>query len=89
MAQALWGCSAEQVAPPLPILPDVWPSLQIFIDMGTQWRVGINGAIGLDYNVLPMLFDLHEVTNRRRTLGDLRKLEGIALEEIRAQQAAD
>ena len=29
--------------------------MQVFQAMGTQWRMGFNGPVGLDYNVLPLL----------------------------------
>jgi hypothetical protein len=29
-----------------------WPALQLYLRLHTQWRVGFNGAVGLDYNVL-------------------------------------
>lgn len=35
---------------------DIWPdniaAFEIFSFMGTQWRVGMGGATGLDYNVM-------------------------------------
>lgn len=46
----------------------VWPendrSVRMFFDIGTQWRTGPGGAIGLDYNVLLALCD------RRGIVGD-------------------
>ena len=32
--------------------PDNLPALNLFQFMRTQWRVGMNGPSGLDYNVL-------------------------------------
>lgn len=29
-----------------------WKTVQMFNALGTQWRVGMGGAIGLDYNVI-------------------------------------
>lgn len=31
---------------------DCWLAVRTFADLGTQWRVGPNGATGLDFNVL-------------------------------------
>lgn len=35
-----------------------------FADIQTQWRTGMAGVIGLDYNVLPLMFRLHKVPRK-------------------------
>lgn len=48
------------------IYPDNAQTVALFIDMMTQWRVGVNGATGLDYNVLPGLFKIRRVKKKNR-----------------------
>lgn len=49
--------------------------------MSTQWRVGLNGAVGLDYNVLPFLFRLMRIPreNQLDVLDDIRVMESTVL----------
>lgn len=88
MALALFGASPEELAPPVGIWPDNWPVFEVFIQMGTQWRTGFNGAYGLDYGILPWLFKVNGIQDERRAFQDIRTMEGIALEEIIAQRTA-
>lgn len=37
---------------PVEVWPDNLAAVNLFITLGTQWRVGMAGAVGLDYNVL-------------------------------------
>lgn len=32
--------------------PENWPVLRLFASLATQWRVGFNGPVGLDYQAL-------------------------------------
>lgn len=41
-----------------------WVILSLFFQLQTQWRVSMAGATGLDYSVIPVLFDLYEVKDR-------------------------
>lgn len=34
------------------VWPENWPAFLLFSELQTQWRVGMNGPSGLDYNVL-------------------------------------
>jgi hypothetical protein len=67
----------------------VWPdnekSVQVFVDMGTQWRMGFNGPYGLDFNVLPMLFHAHRVSRSLWSdmIHDVRVMESAALAAMR------
>lgn len=55
-------------------------SWDVFCAMQTQWRSAGAGAYGLDYNVLPMLFDIYKIDDREMALNDLRIMEQKALE---------
>lgn len=67
----------EASGPPV----EVWPEHMVVCDvmraMGTQWRVGMGGATGLDYAVLPQVFRLVGVPKKdwARVFDDLRVME--------------
>lgn len=61
--------------------------MELFIRMGTQWRVGMTGATGLDYGVLFRLMDDDGLAGdeRRQRIDDVQTLEVAALERMREQ----
>lgn len=63
-------------------VPDVWESYLVFSAMSTQWRVGMNGATGLDYSVIPNVLELLNIKNKATIFDDLRVMELKALELI-------
>ena len=71
-----------------PVFPDNWPTVMIFRDMMTQWRVGPGGVCGLDYGALPVVFRLRAVPQKERTdiFDGLQIMESAALEAIREQR---
>nr|WP_265498852.1 DUF1799 domain-containing protein [Providencia rustigianii] len=62
------------------IVPDVWESYLAFSAMSTQWRVGMNGATGLDYSVISNVLELLNIKNKVTVFDDLRVMELKALE---------
>ncbi|WP_417550117.1 DUF1799 domain-containing protein [Methylophaga sp.] len=58
--------------------------LQVFNSLSTQWRVGPWGRTGIDYSVLPVVMDLHEInpTERKQMFADLKVMETAALEQL-------
>ncbi|MTC55225.1 MULTISPECIES: DUF1799 domain-containing protein [Providencia] len=62
------------------VVPDVWESYLVFSAMSTQWRVGMNGITGLDYNSLNQVMDLLNIKDRATVFSDLRIMEVKALE---------
>lgn len=64
------------------VVPDVWESYLVFSAMSTQWRVGMNGATGLDYSVIPNVLELLNIKNKATIFDDLRVMELKALELI-------
>lgn len=80
------GLSPEDFPPPeYDLWADNWPALKLFMQVSTQWRMGMNGPVGLDYTVV-----FHEL-DRRGTPADeyddmmdaVRIMESAALAEIR------
>lgn len=67
---------------------EVWaenmPVIAVFSAMQTQWRMGFNGPVGLDYSVLPLIMRATGVS--RANLPDIfdgvHTMELAALDEI-------
>lgn len=76
---AAFGLMPEDVGEEVRILPSVWKAFTIFSTLATQWRVGAGGATGLDYNVLPWVFELHGVEDAAACMADLQIMESEAL----------
>lgn len=68
---------------------DVWPdnaqALHVFVAMSTQWRVGPNGATGLDYSPLQSVMRLMAVPRHDwpEVFDAVRIMEDAALSTIR------
>ena len=61
------------------VWPDNVPTLNVFVAMSTQWRVGYNGATGLDYAALPVVEDRVGI---RADFDGLRAMEEAALAQM-------
>lgn len=61
------------------------PTVEVFADMMTQWNVGPGGVVGLRYEALPVVLDLHAIpaTDRPGVFAGLRVMERAALEQFR------
>lgn len=59
----------------------------MFIAMSTQWRIGMSGATGLDYNALPVVMKLGGIPAKDRpaVFEDVRIMEDAALVQMRAE----
>lgn len=68
---------------------EVWPDsllpMQVFQAMSTQWRMGFNGPVGLDYNVLPKMIKRLGVPKkeRKQVFDDVMVMERAALAVMR------
>lgn len=68
---------------------EIWPEhlavVRIFVRLDTQWRAGMSGPIGLDYNAAYPLIDRATTTPEDWSdmLDDLRVLEAEALDVMR------
>lgn len=60
-------------------------AVEIFYRICNQWRSGPNGIFALDYNVLPMFFDLFGIVKEKQLqmIDDISVMELAALDEIK------
>lgn len=67
------------------IWPENLPAYEAFNALGTQWRIGMGGATGLDYTTVPVVLRLRAVprTEWPHLFEDLRVMESAALEAMR------
>ncbi|WP_460100055.1 DUF1799 domain-containing protein [Pseudomonas sp. H3_C08] len=63
------------------VWPDNWPAFLLFEAMSTQWRVGMGGATGLDYNALPPVASMLGMKRRDipEVFHDIRVMEAEAM----------
>jgi hypothetical protein len=67
------------------VFPDNVQAHNLFVTMGTQWRVGPAGPYGLDYLVLYQKMDRMGLSSERYEAleAEIRIMEDAALEEMR------
>jgi hypothetical protein len=60
------------------------PAINLFSQLSTQWRTGMNGPTGLDYNVLFVCLDRLKLPDQDREwlFDDIRVIEAEALQII-------
>lgn len=76
---------AEDVAPAdIELWPDNEPAVMVLVQMGTQWRVGMGGPVGLDYAALPFVMRVSGIPRADwpGIFEDLRVLENAALKTM-------
>lgn len=68
--------------------PDNLDAINTFVCLLTQWRTGMNGAVGLDYSVIPTVLNLNSIPTEKwpELFADLRVLEDEALSIIRKKK---
>jgi hypothetical protein len=59
----------------------------MFMRLQTQWRVGMNGPLGLDYVAAEWLFRLYAVKEPASLLEDLQVMEAAVLTAIAEREA--
>ncbi len=71
----------EASGPPVEVWPEHLVVCELMRAMGTQWRMGPVGAIGLDYGVLPQVLRLIGVPRKdwSRVFDDFRVMENAVL----------
>lgn len=69
---------------------ELWPdnlyAANVFIAMSTQWRTGMSGATGLDYNAMPMVMKMGRIPAKEwpAVFEDVRVMEDAALVTMQA-----
>lgn len=87
---AAWGFSfGDLLEEIIELWPDCWPSFVLFEGMSTQWRVGMSGAVGLDYNTLPLVAKMLDITDEQMPLAfnDLRLMEAEVLKKMAEERS--
>ena len=64
------------------IWPDCLDAYNLFSLMNTQWRIGMNGATGLDYSALHVVLEACNVKISKDILSDIQTMEIAALKEM-------
>lgn len=85
---AAFGFTIEDLEDyPLEVWPDNLAAVNVFDAMSTQWRMGFNGPIGLDYGVLREIWQRLKIKSEDRdnVFADLRVMENAALEQMRRE----
>lgn len=86
---AAFGLSLEDYGDTtVEIWPENWHAFLVFDALSTQWRTGMSGPTGLDYNVLPELWKRLEVRkkDRNQVFTDLQEMERAALSVMARQR---
>ena len=82
-AAAVFGLVVEHKEPEhFKVHPEAWPVVLMFCRLGTQWRMGAAGPIGLDLNILPWLLTLEPADDPMALLDDLQTMERAALQAM-------
>lgn len=69
----------------------MWPNnattVEVFAHLGTQWRIGARGPIGLDYTAIPVVLQLLQVVAEQHAevFAGIRIMEHAALEEMNGE----
>lgn len=78
------------------VWPDLWPAVQTFTSMSTQWQTSITptGRLvrhGLLYASLPLAMDEHciEPADRPQVIADIRFMERVALPLVNQKAEQD
>jgi hypothetical protein len=72
---------ADYAQEPFELWPENWPAFELFCSLSTQWRTGVGGRTGLDYNVLFRLLDDRQLERPewQQLFRDVQFIEGEAL----------
>ena len=66
------------------VFPENWQSINLFLDIQTQWRIDQGVIFGLDYNAVAFIFKLKKKKIKKplEILADLQVLEAKIVETI-------
>lgn len=80
-----FGLTVDDVRPPdVEVWPDNEVAWNVFVQMGTQWRVGMGGPVGLDYTALRFVMCMQRVPRDEQPglFEIIRIMEHAALDEM-------
>ncbi|WP_341249066.1 DUF1799 domain-containing protein [Cupriavidus pauculus] len=75
----------DDVRPPdVEVWPDNAVALGVFVQMETQWRVGMGGPVGLDYTALRIVMRMNRIPpdEQSELFEAVRVMERAALDEM-------
>lgn len=78
----LAAVAAVSVVDCVEVWPENWQSFDLFVSVGTQWRIGMAGPTGLDYSALYPLLDRLPADEWQSTFDDVRIMERAALDAM-------
>lgn len=79
---ALFGLKLSEIPPEeIDVWEENWDSFVLFSNLCTQWRMGMGGAIGLDYNCIPVVASLlgYKKKKLQNMFSDIQVMENEAL----------
>lgn len=76
----MFGGEAEDYEAQIDLLPSIAAVFYAFCDLQTQWRTApMGGVIGLVYASIPVVLEMHDITDRAQAFKDIRVMEAAAL----------
>lgn len=78
----LFGLQLEEIPEDIILVWDInWSAFNLFLALATQWRVGMGGATGLDYAVIPAVAKMLGIKKKELNamFHDLQVMENEAL----------
>ena len=74
---------------PTDVWEENWVPLQMFQAVSTQWRTTQGAVVGLDYNVLPMMFRSFRLKGRKKQAEMLECLQVMESEALKIMNRPD
>ena len=79
MPDAIAKLHSKKQSTDFEVSKDNWDTVVMFLRVETQWRVGMNGPTGLDYNAIRWAFEMYGVSDQREMFEGLQVMEAAAL----------
>jgi hypothetical protein len=74
-------------SPHFEVWEENWETVEMFLRLQTQWRIGMGGYTGLDYVAAQWLFSLYQVEKPTELLEDLQVMEQAVLEVLARRES--
>ena len=79
MPDAIAELQSRKQSTDFEVWEDNWDTVVMFLRVQTQWRIGMSGATGLDYNAIRWTFEMYGVSDQREMFEGLQVMEAAAL----------